>query len=463
MKRLPAVAVVMATYNRSAVLRHAIASVVGQRFTDWELLVVGDACTDDTADVVASFEDERIRFVNLPINVGEQSGPNNVGVARTEAPLVAFLNHDDLWFPDHLERLVAVLQARQADLVFSPNFNIVPSDGSQRPGPVLLDGLPSRGRFDPGRIDRAVPASGWLVTRAALERVRGWRSGDECVIEPSQDLLFRAHRAGMRLFCAGPPTVICIASGTRRNSYVAGGDSEHSWYAERLASDSLRSDLYAAAAWSEANGYEPERSRLLSAWYGGLRGLSHFGISPRAVDYAVLRRHGRGELIRRLRRHRGLQATPMLAAAPTSWRDTEVAAACAVDVPATIDFSADGDGARCCSHGWSRPESWGVWSSASRAAVVVRPLADGAVTLRLTMTAHVDAARPRQRVVVDVGGSSRMELLSGPGPHVIEAVLVGGVTNWLTLSFPDRWSPASADTRQLAIGLISADLDISGV
>jgi GT2 family glycosyltransferase len=54
--------------------------VRAQTRSDWELIVVGDACTDDTADVVATFPDPRIRFVNLPENVGEQSGPNNEGV-----------------------------------------------------------------------------------------------------------------------------------------------------------------------------------------------------------------------------------------------------------------------------------------------------------------------------------------------------------------------------------------------
>jgi glycosyltransferase involved in cell wall biosynthesis len=81
----PRVSVITATYNRSRVLRHTIASVIAQDFADWELLVVGDAGTDDTADVVASFRDPRIRFFSLPQNVGEQSGPNNAGVAATMA------------------------------------------------------------------------------------------------------------------------------------------------------------------------------------------------------------------------------------------------------------------------------------------------------------------------------------------------------------------------------------------
>jgi glycosyltransferase involved in cell wall biosynthesis len=83
MKKSPVVSVIMATYNRSNVLCYAIESVLWQTFKEWELWIVGDACTDDTATVVASFKDKRIHFVNLPVNTGEQSGPNNEGVKRS--------------------------------------------------------------------------------------------------------------------------------------------------------------------------------------------------------------------------------------------------------------------------------------------------------------------------------------------------------------------------------------------
>ena len=59
----------IAAYNRSNVLRFAIETVLAQTLEDWELWVIGDACTDDTEDVVASFGDERLHFVNLEQNV----------------------------------------------------------------------------------------------------------------------------------------------------------------------------------------------------------------------------------------------------------------------------------------------------------------------------------------------------------------------------------------------------------
>src|SRR5688572_3928903 len=78
----PTVSVVMATYNRSNLLPLVIHTVLWQTFTDWELLVIGDACTDDTEAVVKSIGDPRIHFFNLPVNCGDQSGPNNEGMRR---------------------------------------------------------------------------------------------------------------------------------------------------------------------------------------------------------------------------------------------------------------------------------------------------------------------------------------------------------------------------------------------
>ena len=82
MSTAPVVSVIIATYNRSRVLAHAIESVRYSTVSNWELIVVGDHCTDDTAAIVASFDDPRITFINLPQNVGEQSGANNEGVRR---------------------------------------------------------------------------------------------------------------------------------------------------------------------------------------------------------------------------------------------------------------------------------------------------------------------------------------------------------------------------------------------
>src|SRR5436190_1872459 len=118
MNDAPAVSVIIATYNRSYVLRHSIASVLRSDFSDFEIIVVGDGCTDDTEGVVRGFADGRIRFVNLPQNSGAQSVPNNAGVALARGRTIFFLNHDDLYFADHLGASLAFMERERADIAW---------------------------------------------------------------------------------------------------------------------------------------------------------------------------------------------------------------------------------------------------------------------------------------------------------------------------------------------------------
>lgn len=108
--------------------------------------------------------------MNRAHNFGEQSRPNNDGLAMATGELIAFLNHDDLWFPDHLASLVAARDALRADLVYAP--------------PVEVDahGVPRCGltnaafRYDPSHF---VPASLWLLTRDLAHELGGWRPAGE--------------------------------------------------------------------------------------------------------------------------------------------------------------------------------------------------------------------------------------------------------------------------------------------
>ena len=104
---MPRVTVVIATYNWATVLPYSIGSVLDQTFTDFEVLVVGDGCTDESGDVVTAVDDPRVHWRNLPSNVGHQSGPNNAGIRAASGDVIAYLGHDDLWLPNHLELLVS--------------------------------------------------------------------------------------------------------------------------------------------------------------------------------------------------------------------------------------------------------------------------------------------------------------------------------------------------------------------
>jgi glycosyltransferase involved in cell wall biosynthesis len=116
----PLVTVVIATYNRAETLKYAIESVLWQSFRDFELWVIGDCCTDHTDKVVNSFmHDPRVNWYNLPKNSGYQSKPNNEGIRRARGKYIAYLNHDDIWLPNHLKDTVSHIEKTEADIVFS--------------------------------------------------------------------------------------------------------------------------------------------------------------------------------------------------------------------------------------------------------------------------------------------------------------------------------------------------------
>ncbi len=186
----PTVTVITATYNNSATLRLALRSLLRQDFGDFEAWVVGDACTDDSAEVVAAFADPRLHWLNLPSNVGSQEGPNNEGLRRARGEYVAYLGHDDLWLPWHLSELVAFARARQADLVHPLSAVLAPE------GLVVVGGPPGRRR---SYEDHFVFPSSWLHRRALREEVGLWRAADELGTGVDMDYLRRTHRAGKKI------------------------------------------------------------------------------------------------------------------------------------------------------------------------------------------------------------------------------------------------------------------------
>jgi glycosyltransferase involved in cell wall biosynthesis len=104
---VPAVSVVIPSYNHAAYLAEAVRSVLDQTLRDLELIVVDDGSTDDSLAVLAGIGDPRLRVVSQP-NAGAPAALNR-GVEQARGALVAVLNSDDAFAPDRLQRCVAAL------------------------------------------------------------------------------------------------------------------------------------------------------------------------------------------------------------------------------------------------------------------------------------------------------------------------------------------------------------------
>ena len=299
MAKSPVVSIITATYNRSDVLKLAISSVLRSTFQDWELLVIADACTDDTGQVVESFQDSRIIFHNLPFNVGEQSGPNNEGVRRARGRYLAFLNHDDLWLPNHLSVGLERLRNGNADLVFAMAIRFEPNNRR------LLIGASPSGHYHP---NFGVPASCWLFRRALAKRVGPWKFYQESYAVPSQDWLFRTYRAGARLEQTGRVTVLVFPSYLQPKSYQGRKDHWQQKYFTAMCEDD---DFLEKELTLLAEHMEVERrwgvGRLLRAAARNsiLRLSSSIGWHPAAVTSLLLGMR-KGQRIDKLRELRGL-------------------------------------------------------------------------------------------------------------------------------------------------------------
>lgn len=99
----PSVSIIMPAYNSRSTIRDSIQSVVNQTFSDWELLIIDDCSPESMKNIAESFHDERIRYIRLLKNSGVAAA-RNTGIAQAKGRYIAFLDSDDLWLPEKLEK-----------------------------------------------------------------------------------------------------------------------------------------------------------------------------------------------------------------------------------------------------------------------------------------------------------------------------------------------------------------------
>jgi glycosyltransferase involved in cell wall biosynthesis len=124
----PTFSVVIPAYNAHEVIGSAIRSVLQQSRRDFELIVVDDGSTDETPKIVEAFveaePDDRVRLIRQA-NTGT-AGARNRGIEESRAPLVSFLDNDDLWMPTYLQEMGLALDANpDAGLAYTDGWSLV--------------------------------------------------------------------------------------------------------------------------------------------------------------------------------------------------------------------------------------------------------------------------------------------------------------------------------------------------
>lgn len=135
------VSIVMPSYNTAKFIEETIESVLAQSYENWELILVDDCSTDNTDEVVSRFlSDERIRYIKNDTNSGAAVSRNRA-LREARGKWIAFLDSDDLWEPDKLEKQIAFMQNNNYSFSYTNYIEIDEqsvANGRQVTGPARI-------------------------------------------------------------------------------------------------------------------------------------------------------------------------------------------------------------------------------------------------------------------------------------------------------------------------------------
>lgn len=128
----PKFSVVLPVHNKGNYVTDAIASVVAQSVTDFELIVVDDASSDDSLIKIRRFEDERMRVLKRDIPGPGGYAARNLALEYAKGEWIAFLDADDEWYPDHLSVLAHIIEVSNASGFIATGWDIMDLNGELR-------------------------------------------------------------------------------------------------------------------------------------------------------------------------------------------------------------------------------------------------------------------------------------------------------------------------------------------
>lgn len=183
------ISIVIPTYNQAEFLKKCLKSVVNQTYSNWEAIVVNNHSEDNTVEVVNGFNDDRIRLISYKNN-GIIAASRNVGIRDAKGHYVAFLDSDDLWYPNKLARCHEVLKSSGGvelvchdEIVRSDTGEVIAHNHYGPASERMFDKLLFRGN--------CLSTSATIVERSVLIDVGGFREDRSYVTAEDYDLWIR--------------------------------------------------------------------------------------------------------------------------------------------------------------------------------------------------------------------------------------------------------------------------------
>ena len=130
------VSIIMPSYNTGKFIAESIDCVLAQTYENWELIIVDDCSTDDTDAIVAGYTDARIRYLKNEKNSGAAVSRNRA-LREAKGRWIAFLDSDDLWSPEKLEKQIAFMEENKYGFSYT-NYSLI--DEASKPMGVFVTG-----------------------------------------------------------------------------------------------------------------------------------------------------------------------------------------------------------------------------------------------------------------------------------------------------------------------------------
>jgi teichuronic acid biosynthesis glycosyltransferase TuaG len=126
------VSIITPSYNSSKFIGECVHSVISQTFSNWEMIIVDDCSNDNSRNIISNFskKDKRIRSIFLEENIGAAAA-RNIAIKKAEGTYIAFLDSDDIWIKDKLEKQIAFMNEK--DIAFSFTcYQPISEDGMEK-------------------------------------------------------------------------------------------------------------------------------------------------------------------------------------------------------------------------------------------------------------------------------------------------------------------------------------------
>lgn len=195
MKEQPLVSVIICVYNAERYIGECLRSVFAQTYPHFELIVVNDCSNDGTVAEVEKFTDPRLRLIHLPTTSGGPSVPRNRGVDIATGKYFAFLDADDLWLPEKLEKQVAFMEDHpEYGYTHTACWKI--DEHGNRLGIRHGDSLPPTGPYWEVLLQQVwMSSSTVMVSRDSWERIGPFNETDEWRVHEDLEFALRYAQA----------------------------------------------------------------------------------------------------------------------------------------------------------------------------------------------------------------------------------------------------------------------------